>query len=256
MVDDSELGGPGLGVQIQNPFILSAMELWQRQLKAGHKITAVQGSDDKLGPDYGSSATAVYARNLSRPALIEAIKAGHAYVKVRGAIDSPSVEVTARAPDGETGIVGDTLHADSATLDVHVTGGASQLLIVTKDGLPAGIVPITSDDFRTTIAAARDASSGPLGTFWRVDTADLRSYTTIGNPVFLQDPATRRSAPSPTTTAAARAGDGAAAPPGAGAHLPATGGPPVPVGPVLAALAVAVVTLGRLGRLTKGGTRG
>ena len=66
---------------------------------------------------------------------------------------------------------------DSATLDVHVTGGASQLLIVTKDGLPAGIVPITSDDFRTTIAAARDASSGPLGTFWRVDCWTFRKFT-------------------------------------------------------------------------------
>ena len=53
-MDDSELGGPGLGVQIQNPFMLTAVELWQRLLREGHKITAVSGSDDKLGPDYGT----------------------------------------------------------------------------------------------------------------------------------------------------------------------------------------------------------
>ena len=69
LVDDTELGGPGLGVQIQNPFVLTAIDLWQRQLMAGHKITAVSGSDDKLGPGLGTSATAVYAEELSRPAL-------------------------------------------------------------------------------------------------------------------------------------------------------------------------------------------
>jgi hypothetical protein len=256
MVDDSEVGGPGLGVQVMNPFILSAMELWQRQLEAGHRITAVSGSDDKLGDGYGSSATAVYARQLSRPALVEAVKAGHAYVKVRGASDSPSVEVTAHAPDGETGIVGDTLHADSGTLDVHVTGGNTQLLIVTKDGVPSGIVPITSDDFHTSIVATRDGTSGPLGTFWRVDTADLKSYTTIGNPVFLAAPSARRAAPSTTTTAPSPAAAGDASPPTTGPHLPATGGGPVPILPLLIVLAAAVAVLGRLGRPHQGGTRG
>ena len=76
-------------------------------------------------------------------------------------------------------------------------------------------MPITGDDFRTTIAATRDPASGPLGTFWRVDTADLQSLTTIGNPVFLADPARRRTAAPTTTAAAGGAGAGA---------LPVTGG--------------------------------
>jgi hypothetical protein len=206
-------------VQLPNPFVLTAMDLWQRLLREGHKITAVSGSDDKLGPDYGSSVTAVYAQQLSRAGLTDALRAGHAYVRTRGAHASPTVEVDATAPDGQRCIVGDTLHADAATLSVRVRGADGQLLIVTKDGLPAGVVPIAGDDFRTTVAATRDPGSGPLGTFWRVDTIDAQLYTTIGNPVFLADPARRGAAVAPTTTAPPRS-----EPSG---RLPATGGSPV-----------------------------
>ncbi|MGH9185421.1 MAG: hypothetical protein ACRD0U_06365, partial [Acidimicrobiales bacterium] len=49
-------------------------------------------------------------------------------------------------------------------------------------------VLITSDPFTYTFAARRHRSSGPLGTFFRVDTLDLQSLTTIGNPIFLTGP--------------------------------------------------------------------
>jgi hypothetical protein len=229
--DDTRLGGPGLGVRIQNPFIVTAIDLWQRLLLEGHKITAVAGSDERLGPDYGTTATAVYAEQQSRPALQAAIEAGHAYVRTLGT-NSPTVEVTAETSDGQRGIVGDTLHADAATVTVRVRGGAGQALAITKNGLPAGIVPITSDDATHTFLATRDRGSGPLGTFWRVDTFDLRSLTTIGNPVFLQDPA---AAPPPTTTSLT------AVTQEEGRRLPATGARP-PLALVLALLAAATAT--------------
>ena len=239
LFDDTQVDGPGLGVQLPNPFVLTAMDLWQRLLREGHKITAVSGSDDKLGPDYGSSVTAVYAQQLSRSALADALRAGHAYVRTRGAHASPTVEVDATAPDGERGIVGDTLHSNVATLSVHVGGADGQLLIVTKDGLPAGVVPIVGDDFRTTIPATRDAGSGPLGTFWRVDTVDAQLYTTIGNPVFLADPATRVAAPASSSTTAV--------PPPANRRLPATGGSPLaPIAGLLAVIGLAATTWHRL----------
>lgn len=200
LVDDTALGGPGLGVQIQNPFVLTAMDLWQRLLREGHKITAVSGSDDKLGPDYGTAVTEVYARQLSRSALAEGLRSGHAYVRTRGAVASPTVEVVASAPGGLRGMVGDTLHADVAALEVHVSGADGQTIVVTKDGLPAGLVPVVGDDFRTTIPATRDPGSGPLGTFWRVDTTDLQGYTTIGNPVFLSGAAAPATTVAPPTT--------------------------------------------------------
>lgn len=188
LVDDGDIGGPGTGVMIQNPFVEPAIDLWESKLRAGYRITAVSGSDDKLGPGLGSSATAVYASQLSRRALIDAVRAGHAFVRTRGVHGSPFVEVTATAPDGQRAIVGDTLHADAATVRVHVRGGDGQLLRISRDGDVVGLVPVAGDDFVHTFVASRSRSSGPLGTFWRVDTLDLRSLTTIGNPIFLAPP--------------------------------------------------------------------
>ncbi len=158
-------------------------------------------------------------------------------MRTRGAFDSPTVEVTASTADGQRGIVGDTLHADAATLDVHVRGADGQLLFVSKDGLPVGVVPIVGDDFRTTVAATRDPASGPLGTFWRVDTADLQSLTTIGNPVFLE------AGPPPADPPPAVVdGDG-------GRRIPVTGAPAAPVGALLAVLLGSLAAFRALGRL-------
>ena len=185
LVDDADAGGPGTGVKIQNPFVESAIDLWESKLREGHRITAVSGSDDKRGPALGSSATAVYAERLSRPALVAAVRAGHAYVRTRGVHASPEVDVTVVTPDGERGIVGDTLVADRAEVTVRVRGGDGQLLRISRDGDVVALVPIAGADATHTFEANRASSSGPLGTFWRVDTLDLRSLTTIGNPVFL-----------------------------------------------------------------------
>ncbi len=191
LVDDKELGGPGVGFKIQNPFVTTAIDYWQRLLVAGHKITAVSGSDDKLGPGLGSSATAVYAEELSRQGLIEAVKAGRAYVRSRGVHLSPTLEMAAVTRDGQSGMFGDTLRAGHARVTVRVKDAAGQRLLITRDGLPAGSVPITSDDFTHTFTAFRIPTSGPLGTFWRVDTLAPATSTSgpylsaIGNPIFL-----------------------------------------------------------------------
>jgi hypothetical protein len=246
LVDDTQAGGPGVGLQVQNPFTLTAIDLWQRQLLAGRKITAVSGSDDKLGPGLGSSATAVYASELSRPALAAAVRAGHAYVRTQGVHDSPELEMTARTADGQVGMFGDVLRADRATVEVTVRGAPGQLLSVTADGLPAEVVPITSDDFHHTFTADRRPTSGPLGTFWRVDTLAVTSgssspyLTTIGNPIFLapglaSPDAPPAVAPVPSTPVLGRGS------PSASGRLPATGAAPTSA---LAALAALVLVLG------------
>jgi hypothetical protein len=172
---------------IANPFVPTAIALWESLLQQGHRITGVSGSDDKLGPSYGETATMIKADRLSRPALVDALRAAHAYVQTKGADASPTYELVARTPDGATGTFGDTLVATTATMEVTVRAATGQQLVVSRNGSEVQRIAVTGDPFTTTIAAARAADEGPLGTFWRVDVADALSFTAIGNPVFLAD---------------------------------------------------------------------
>jgi hypothetical protein len=177
---------PGEG-GFANPFVPTAIDFWEERLLAGYKITAVSGSDDKLGPDFGMTTTSVYAEELSRAGLTAAIRAGHAYVRARGVDGSPALELEARTPDGQEGIVGDTLVGDTAEVTVTVRDGSGQTLGIVANGREVEEVPVTSDPFTHTFTATRRAREGPLGTFWRVETADAESLTTISNPIFLAD---------------------------------------------------------------------
>ena len=208
---DFEPVGAGEG-GFANPFVETAVDEWEGYLADGHRITAVSGSDDKEGDHYGATATQVYADQLSRPALIEAIDAGHAYVQARGVADSPTLELTATAPDGTNAMFGDTLVADTAEVEVRVTGGDGQSLRVLRNGDELEVVAVEGDDFTYTFTADRTADEGPLGTFWGIETFDAESITTIANPVFLADrPAEVTHRPAPALTQTEDAGDGASA---------------------------------------------
>lgn len=205
--------------QIENPFMTTALALWDLKLSQGYKITGVSGTDSK-GVDapadrervgYGSSATSVYATKMSRAAMTQAIKAGHAYVKTMGVARSPGLMFEATTTDGQHAIFGDTLKVASngtVTLKTTVTGAMGQLLSYYSNGLvqatsvtlPASIplpngvpvpvrtVPITSDPFVDEYVVGHNINEGPLGTYWRVETRDLQKRTTIGNPIFLKAP--------------------------------------------------------------------
>ena len=185
--------------QIENPFLQTALNLWDDLLKQGYKLTAVSGSDSK-GVDavdqrarkgYGSSATAVYAANLSRESLSASIKDGRAYIRTRGVAGSPLLEFEARTEHDDFATFGGTVPASTTsrvTLTTTVTGGAGQLLTYLQNGVPVLSVPIVTDPFVHSFAAAtrNPLTEGPLGTHWRIETRDAMSRTAIGNPVFLK----------------------------------------------------------------------
>ena len=193
-----DLGVPIPALEIENPFLTTALLLWEQRLRAGNKITAVSGSDSK-GVDapeqrarkgYGSSATVLFAENLSRPALARAIQAGHAYVQTRGKAGSPELEFEAlRGP--QRAIFGDTLTVgtfEPVTLTTTVRGGSGQLLSYIQNGLTVAVVPVIGDPFVHTfpLATRSPLGEGPLGTFWRVEVRDAQTRTAIGNPIFLK----------------------------------------------------------------------
>ncbi len=197
----NDIGVPLPGGSIEQPFVATAIQKWEGLLLDGFKITAVSGSDSK-GVDapverarkgYGSSATAVFADQLSRAALTQAIQAGHAYVRTRGVAGSPEVLFEAEGPDGQRGIYGDTLklaETDSATLTTTVIGGVGNVISYIQNGVPVLTVPVPTDPFVSSfpLATRNPANEGPLGTLWRIELRDESTRTIIGNPVFLKAP--------------------------------------------------------------------
>lgn len=196
-----DIGVPLPGGSIEQPFVNTAIQKWEGLQMEGFRITAVSGSDSK-GVDapeerarkgYGSSATAVFADNLSRAALTAGIKAGHAYVRTRGVANSPEVLFEAEGPGGQKGIYGDTLlltETDTASLTTTVTGGVGQLISYFQNGVPMLQVPVPTDPFVHTLplATRNPLTEGPLGTLWRIELRDVQTRTVIGNPIFLKSP--------------------------------------------------------------------
>ncbi len=181
-----------LGGDFENPFMTSAIELWEAMLDRGYATTAVSGSDVKHGIGLGSSATAVHADQLSRAALTEAIRAGRAYVRTRGVAGSPALEMTVSPDDGTSGTFGSRfVVGPGATVPVVVVvrGGDGQRLRLVRNGVEVDVVRIVGDPFEHRFRAGRaTAGEGPLGTWWRIETFDGAGRTTIGNPVFLGGP--------------------------------------------------------------------
>ena len=118
-------------------------------------------------------------------------------MRTRGAVTSPALELEATPLSGDqpAGTFGSVLHVegpdvDGAGVDLRVTvrNGKGETLRLIRNGDDLFTVPVTSDPFDHTWTVRRHGHEGPLGTWYRVETFDRRGRTTIGNPVFLQEP--------------------------------------------------------------------
>ena len=122
----------------------SGTPFWEKQLNEGYRITAVGGSDnhnakkplDQVG-SIGSPTTVVYAEELSTPAILGAIRAGHVFVDLTGSRDK-LFELHATA-GSRTVSMGDSLDlptGSSLRLDARVVKAASGTLVWIEDGKP------------------------------------------------------------------------------------------------------------------------
>lgn len=162
-IQNGAAGIPKSGPSAMNPFTIDAIATYERLLGAGNHIAAVGSSDDHqageaTGPFdgvVGRGATAVYANELSQAGIVNAVKAGHTYVKFFGA-DGPDVELKAGQPGKAdlAALPGDSVTGPSMNIQLHVTkAGASATrpgpytLEVLQDGVPIDSVAVTSDDF-------------------------------------------------------------------------------------------------------------
>jgi len=152
-------GSPTPGM---NPFTQPAIDYYEHALSTGAHIAAVGSSDDHraggaTGPfdsSVGHGATVVHSDQLSQPAIIAAVKAGHTYVKPFGP-DAPDVELAATG-GGSTAIPGDSLTAESLAISVKVNGADSGVrpgpytLAILRDGVQVDSAPVSGASFTHT----------------------------------------------------------------------------------------------------------
>jgi hypothetical protein len=173
----------------------SGIPFWQAALDRGLRPTAIGGSDnhhaDAADPAQGiaTPATVVYAAELSQPAILDAIRAGHVFVDVEGTRER-MLELEAQA-DGKRAIMGDALPAAAGTavrFGVRVRHVAGMRAVALVDGVPGKLLP-DAQLAGTDQALAFDwVADGKRHTV-RVEVRDREGkLMLLGNPIYIVTP--------------------------------------------------------------------
>jgi hypothetical protein len=170
----------------------SGIPFWERQLILGYRLTAIGGSDnhrptrplDEVG-SVGSPTTVVYASELSTPAILAGIRAGHVFIDPTGSRDR-LLEVTASDAAG-TAQMGDLLAAakgSQVSFQVHVSHSETGKVELLEDGRPLDAAPslLSTSDETVRLSWTSDGQRrwfcahvvGPDGKLWM-----------LGNPVYI-----------------------------------------------------------------------
>jgi hypothetical protein len=120
----------------------SGIPFWQHLLDQGYRLTGVGGSDNHdakqtVGVLVGTPTTVVHASELSMPAIIAGIRAGHVFIDVQGTRDR-FLDLTASAGK-QTAEMGDAINVPAGqhvrlTVQVSASQGSRVEMIV--DGKP------------------------------------------------------------------------------------------------------------------------
>jgi hypothetical protein len=168
----------------------SGIPFWTRQLQHGLRITAIGGSDnhhaDRREGAPGTPTTVVYARELSQPAVLEAIRRGHVFVDVAGSADR-LLELSAQA-GAERAMMGDALAAPAGLqvrFGVHVAHAKGARVELLVDGQPVAVLgqaEVGSEDWQRSFEWISDGKPHWL----RADVRDGQGkLLLLGNPVYL-----------------------------------------------------------------------
>jgi hypothetical protein len=170
----------------------SGVGFWEKLLNQGYRLTAIGGSDnhdaDIQGPgSIGYPTTVVYARELSNPAILEGIKAGHVFVDTEGTRNR-MLEYSAAA-DGRSAEMGDSLgvkEGSSIHIEAHVKGANGAHIVVIADGVTLQVdqgTAIQGDDALLSL----DFDGNQVRKWIRLEVCNQEGHRLlIGNPVYLQ----------------------------------------------------------------------
>lgn len=167
----------------------NGIPFWEAQLAKGLRPTGVGGGDEHrageqlaLHDGVGIPTTVVYARELSQPAVLEGIKAGHVYVMVGGPDGTPLYL------NAEGAMMGDAIVASSGKSVTFklttrsVTGAKLRLLV---DGKDVGELPQMQLQGRDSTCSYDWKSDGKR--HWvRAELDDLQGDSmTLTNPIYV-----------------------------------------------------------------------
>ncbi|RPE79773.1 CehA/McbA family metallohydrolase [Vulcaniibacterium tengchongense] len=184
------------GMDADTPY--SGVPFWEALLDAGHRATAIGGSDNHDagqadatpgGSPVGRPTTVVYAQALSMPAILDGLRAGRVFVDVEGSRDR-LLDLGARLGGATAHMGGELVAPEGATVEfaVEVAGAAGARVELLEDGRPLAAQP--------PMPVARSPQT--LRFAWRSDgkrhriRANVRGadgrLLLIGNPVYLNPP--------------------------------------------------------------------
>lgn len=150
-------------------FTREAIAFWSRLVGQGLHVAPIGGSDDhsagkamdSLASPIGNPTTMVFASELSAAGIVEGVRQGRTVVKLQGPMD-PMVELSAGVAR-----IGDTLKADTASLEVKVTAGKGHQLKVLRNGVVAATFEVDADPFVATQALTAPADGS--ADWWRAE---------------------------------------------------------------------------------------
>jgi len=185
----------------EGPF--SGTPFWEKQLDAGFRLTGIGGSDnhtaqrppDQIG-SIGSPTTVVYATELSTPAILAGIRAGHVFVDLTGSKDR-LLELTARS-GVQSATMGDLLAAPANTsvdFIAHTSGVSGAALYLIEDRQSAaGTEPLRLSGPDQT--SEFHWKSDGLRYWFRIDVHSPEGKLwLLGNPIYINWPAPTKSSP-------------------------------------------------------------
>ena len=165
---------------------------WNKQLDKGCRLTGIGGSDnhrplqppDQIG-SIGSPTTVVYASELSTPAILAGIRAGHVFIDLTGTRNR-LLELAAKTADRDVraGDLLDVAQGQAVNFKAHVTAvaGGKVRWIEDSQEVTTAATNVTSDDQTSALVWTSDGNrhwfraevTGPDGKLWL-----------LGNPVYV-----------------------------------------------------------------------
>lgn len=166
---------------------LFGVPFWEAQLNAGHRITAVGGSDNHdagLTSDtpgaVGRPTTVIHAAELSTAGILAGVRAGRVFIDLDGTRDR-LLDLSARSKAGQAAM-GGVLAArpgEAVAFTAALTGGEVAGLEVIRDGAKLAVAVGPAGAFTVTM--------GDKASWVRLNLRDAHGrLLLIGNPIYLR----------------------------------------------------------------------